>query len=322
MSYPIHVALSANKSYTIPLALCLYSMRQSAAPGTVYHFHILDSGIDRTLIERGNFEHVSWYNVENDLANLPSTLRYPASIYHRYLLPKLLPDTIDRVLYLDCDTYVQRDLSELYNMNLENNPLAAPPWLVMGTNRPQYESYLKSFPERFNLSDDSLPYFFSSQLLMDLKELRAIDATEKLIAMTHRYAKKLIYPDQDVINAFFRNKITPIGQQYNVIPAFATEKELENPEISQAYTSPSIIHFASMKPNILTGPRNSYEDTFFRFWRTSPWKNHIPYPLISLVQFPKAAAKLLNALIRMLLPYPCMLKTLGAILNSVRKIIR
>ena len=157
---------------------------------------------------------------------------------------------------------------------------------------------------------------------MDLKELRAIDATEKLIAMTHRYAKKLIYPDQDVINAFFRNKITPIGQQYNVIPAFATEKELENPEISQAYTSPSIIHFASMKPNILTGPRNSYEDTFFRFWRTSPWKNHIPYPLISLVQFPKAAAKLLNALIRMLLPYPCMLKTLGAILNSVRKIIR
>lgn len=148
----------------------------------------------------------------------------------------------------------------------------------MGTNRPQYESYLKSFPERFNLSDDSLPYFFSSQLLMDLKELRAIDATEKLIAMTQRYAKKLIYPDQDVINAFFRNKITPIGQQYNVIPAFATEKELENPEISQAYTSPSIIHFASVKPNILTGPRNSYEDTFFRFWPHLHGKITFPTP--------------------------------------------
>ncbi len=57
----IHVALSADKAYTVPLALCLHSMVQTAAPGTEYHFHILDSGVDRQLVERGHFKHLTWY---------------------------------------------------------------------------------------------------------------------------------------------------------------------------------------------------------------------------------------------------------------------
>ena len=156
---------------------------------------------------------------------------------------------------------------------------------------------------------------------MDLSAMRALDSTARLIALTQRYADKLIYPDQDIINAFFHGKITHIGQEYNVIPSFATPEELDIEEIRIAYNNPAIIHFASIKPNILTGPRNSYEEDFFNFWRHSPWKNHIPYPLISLTLFPiPCLATLLKVIIRCMIPYPRLLKCFGNILDSLRKI--
>lgn len=322
MKREIHIALSADQTYSVPLALCLYSIQQTANPDTEYHYHILDSGVDRQLIYAGGFEHITWYETKEQLKELPSYLRYPTAIYHRYLLPKLLPSSVKRVLYLDCDTMVCRDLSELCLSDMCGNPIAAPPWLVMGNNRERYEAFLKSFPERFELPDDGQLYCFSSQLLMDLSALRAMDATRRLTEMTQQFSDKLIYPDQDVLNAFFRGRITHLGQEYNVIPSYATEEELAVDEIRRAYESPAIIHFASVKPNILTGPRNSYEEDFFRLWRSSPWKAHIPYPLISLTQFPvPCLARIIKFIIRMLIPCPRLLRGFGKVLDSMRKLV-
>ena len=323
MKREVHIALSADHAYSVPLALCLYSLQQTATPGTEYHYHILDSGVDRPLISAGDFEHISWYPVADQLCELPENKRYPTAIYHRYLLPQILPESVKRVLYLDCDTFIRRDLSELYFTDMGSTPIAATPWLVMGADRQRYESFLRSFPERFNLPDDGLPYCFSSQLLMDLDALRALNAAQQLTDMTLRFADKLIYPDQDVINAFFRGRITYLPQKYNVIPAFATETELNHAEIRSAYECPAIIHFASVKPNILTGPRNAMEEEFFRFWKKSPWSRHIPYPLISLAQFPlPCVAAVLRAFIRFLIPYPRLLRMTGSLLERLRQFIR
>jgi lipopolysaccharide biosynthesis glycosyltransferase len=315
----IHIALSADKSYSIPLALCLYSLEQTANSDTEYHYHILDSGVDHALISLGNFKNISWYSTDKLLQELPCNLRYPTAIYHRYLLPELLPANIERALYLDCDTFVRKDLSQLYHSDMEGNPIAAPLWKVLGPNKTRYQKFLSSFPERFSLPDEEQQYCFSSQLLMDLAALRAMNATSKLTEMTQNFADKLIYPDQDIINAFFYGKITHIGQEYNVIPSFATPEELSADEIQKAYKDPAIIHFASIKPNILTGPRNSYEEEFFLFWQNSPWKNHIPYPLISLTQFPlPCVASLLRGIIRHLIPYPRLLRCFGKLLACLR----
>lgn len=170
-----------------------------------------------------------------------------------------------------------------------------------------------------NLPDDGLPYFFSSQLLMDLDALRAQNATQKLIETTLSYSNSLVYPDQDVINAVFRGNITPIGQEYNVIPAYAIEEELAVENIRQAYSAPVIVHFASIKPNILTGPRNSLEKDFFHFWQHSPWRRHIPYPLVSFRRLPKGLSALFYSIIRLLLPCPRLLQALGSVLNRIRK---
>ena len=49
------------------------------------------------------------------------TINY--TTFFRYLIPDLV--TSDRALYLDCNLVVTGDLSELFNMDMEEKPVAA-----------------------------------------------------------------------------------------------------------------------------------------------------------------------------------------------------
>lgn len=319
MTEPIHIALSADQAFTVPLGLCLRSIMQSANDGTTYHFHILDSGVDRKLLLRGGFTNITWYDVADKMRDLPVYERFPSATYHRFLLPSLLPTEITRVLFLDCDTVVHQDLSELYHTDLKGNAIAAVPWVVLGHYSEEYGQHLRSFPQRFGFVDDGTPYFYASLLIMDLAAMRSHGTTARIIETVRNTPReKLIWLDQDALNATLRGQITPLPLEYNVIPLFSEQLENESDAAKEAYAAPAIVHFAAMKPNILTGPRNKLEEDFFRFWQESPWKRRIPYPLISLSRMPRPASALLNSIFTALLPFPGMLRLLGKVLNALR----
>jgi lipopolysaccharide biosynthesis glycosyltransferase len=319
MPETIHIALSADKYFTVPLGLCLHSILQHANPGTRYHFHILDSGVNRPLLQRGGFSNISWYNVADKLRDLPTAGRFPSATYHRFLLPALIPQEIRRIIFLDCDTVVLRDLSELYHTNLQGNPIAAVPWEVLGHYREEYGQHLRSFPARLGLPDNGTPYFYASLLIMDLAAMRHEGTTARLIeTVRNTPAEKLLWLDQDALNAALRGRITPLPLEYNIIPLFSTQLEDESPDARAAYAAPAIIHFAATKPNILTGPRNQLEQDFFLYWQASPWAKHIPYPLISLTRLPSPLAVTLRTIFRVLLPCPRILRALGRFLAALR----
>ncbi len=57
---------------------------------------------------------------ENEFKDFPISSRYPLEIYYRLFAPLLLPNNLDRILYLDVDIVVINSLKELYNTALEN----------------------------------------------------------------------------------------------------------------------------------------------------------------------------------------------------------
>ena len=323
MAETIHIALSADKAFTVPLSLCLHSIMQSAAPETRYHFHILDSGVNRKVLMRGGFTNITWYNVADKMRDLPVYERFPSATYHRFLLPGLLPQEISRALFLDCDTVVKRDLTALYHTDLQGNTIAAVPWVVLGHYQEEYGQHLRSFPARFNLPDDGTPYFYASLLIMDLAAMRSAGITARIIETVRNTPREsLVWLDQDALNATLYGQITPLPLEYNVIPLFFEQLENESKEARAAYADPAIVHFAAMKPNILTGPRNELEAEFFRFWQESPWACRIPYPLISLTRLPGPVATILYGIFQALLPCPCILRALGRFLSVLRSLYR
>lgn len=319
MPRTLHIAMASDADFTIPLCLAMHSMVQTANPGTHYRFHLLDNGINRKLVARGDFDCV-FYDVRGRLAGLPCGGRFPASAYHRYLIPELLPADIDRVLYLDCDIMVREDLCALYDMPLGDRPIAAVPWLVLGGYREEYGKTLQSFPQRMGVEDDGTPYFYSSMLLVNLQQMRREGMAKKLIECTASSPESaLCWPDQDVINAVFRHRIASLPLRYNVIPLFLPTIADESQEAREAFLHPAIVHFAARKPNILIGPRDDMEHAFFRLWRQSPWKRCIPYPLVSLRELPPWIASLLRLPMRLCIRHPKLLHAYGALLNTLRK---
>lgn len=313
-----HIALAADASFSVPLALSLYSLQRNLSQPESYSIHLLDGGIKRELLEELELD-IHYYEVGDKLHQLPASGRFPSSIYYRYMLPEILSSDIERVFYFDADTMVCRDISPLWDLDMGNNIIAACPWVIYGQAGLEYKPMVELFCQRMSIEEDDQPYFYSSMLMMDLKRMRHEGTCEALIQTTGNYpSSKLLWPDQDILNIVLRGRISPLPLSYNVIPLFAADVHHEGVDAQQAYAEAHIVHFAATKPNILTGAKYPYEDLFFELWRRSPWHRYIPYPLVSTYGMPSLVKTILLAPIKVGIGYPHLLKCYGRFLQMVR----
>lgn len=317
-----HIALAADASFSVPLALSLYSLQQQLREPERYRIHLLDGGIDRALLQSLSLD-IRYYDLGGALAQLPASGRFPSSIYYRYMLPEILPSEIERVFYLDADTMIRRDIGELWELAMGESILAACPWEVFGQEGLQYKPLVEHFCQRMGIEEDEEPYFYSSMLMMNIQRMRQEQLSDELVQTTELYpASKLLWPDQDVLNIVLRGRMVKLPLSYNVIPLLAGEMDGESPEAQQAYANPHIIHFAATKPNILTGAKYPFEEEFFELWRQSPWKRLIPYPLVSTYGMAAWLKALILAPIKWGIASPRFLKAYGSCLKTLRCLLR
>lgn len=119
----------------------------------------------------------------------------------KFYLPALLPD-LDRVLYLDGDIIVRRDLAPLAELELGDR-LAA-----VVRDLPQV------FYER-QLLGESRDYFNSGVMLLNLRQMRAEGLTERLVeAKKASPDDKLM--DQSVLNRVMAGRVLQLPMIYNV----------------------------------------------------------------------------------------------------------
>ena len=114
-------------------------------------------------------------------------------VFARLWLAKHLP-LEDRCLYLDSDTMVRGDLSDLYSTDLNGKSYG----MVMGCI-PEYG-------------------YNSGVILMDLKKLRDDNKWDKLNEHLAKYARTYFLPDQTVINRFYKDDIFELPLKYNYPP--------------------------------------------------------------------------------------------------------
>ncbi len=321
-NHPYHIAFAADADFEIPLALALYSLEKHLAEPEKYCIHILHSGLKESRFAPLGLK-LCFYAMDDALHHLPTQPRLPTSTYYRFLLPQLLPQHVNRVLYMDCDIMVMQDLSHLWDSEMGDAIIAACPWNIYGKYREEYEPHVLSFPQRLGISDwDSTAdqYYYASFLLMDIAAMREQNVTAQLIATAENTPREqLIWLDQDTINLVLRRRIAELPLSCNVIPLFAADMQQESKEAQDAYEHPSIIHFAATKPNILTGAKLPFEEDFFRLWQESPWRRHIPYPLVSLRHYPATLRWIITLPIRLGINCPRFLRLYGTLLNTLRR---
>ncbi len=171
--------------------------------------------------------------------------------YYRIFLPRIL-NMSSRILYLDSDTIVADSLEELWDLDLEDNMVAA---------RPSCEL---PFQEMCNLSlgkDKALPYLNSGVLLIDVNKWNGNSTTEKIIDFIKGQPEKLLFADQCAINFVLSGKFKFLHPSWNVSysdwGSISTDiiTSYEMSELKSAMDHPKIIHFnGPLKPWSLDYP--------------------------------------------------------------------
>lgn len=151
--------------------------------------------VDSSLIERF------------PLSNLGALKHISRATYYRLLMADILPLSVGKVLYLDCDIIVNGSLDELWNIDLSKIPFAAVLQLGSGT----YCERL-GYPVEFG-------YFNAGVNLMNLDYCREHGLSRQFIQYIENNYSSLRYNDQDVLNAFFYDKCIHLLPQWNMTPA-------------------------------------------------------------------------------------------------------
>lgn len=251
------IASAVDDSYVPHFATVLHSAwfhNQQA------HFYLLDCGIAApTLATLSAFADALGTSLTivkidpNDLLDCTMATGSSAAVYARLLLAHALPDSCRKAIYIDCDCVVLGNLSELWNIDIENNLLAA------------VEDDLARRIERRKNGVRNLPnYVNSGVMLVNLLAWRKEDFAEA--ALKHaRTNSVLLHFDQTIINAVAAGRIRTISEKWNFMLNGSPEQRI--PSIA-----PRIIHYAGpCKPWL-------YRDAMFEPIYLCH-RNSTPYPI-------------------------------------------
>lgn len=157
--------------------------------------------------------------------------------YNRLFMAEILPDNIDKVLYLDCDIVVNHSISEFWEMPLDAYAIAAVEELGCSAE----DAY-----ERLGY-DIHYGYFNAGVLLVNLDYWRTHNLTHAFLDYIRCNFDKLRAHDQDVLNALLYDKCLHVSYEWNVEEAFyhySVIKRLEyNGELRYILRHPKILHY-------------------------------------------------------------------------------
>lgn len=209
----MNLLMALNSKYCFPSLVTIHSlMKHNPVPVTVY---VLYSAL--TEEEKAELNRVVTRNGQGTLVLLPvdehafEGLKLMSWIsketFYRLLAQKLLPETVDRFLWLDSDVLVLQNLQEFYDQDMEGQLLVATSTVAEGAI---HKHYLQ-----LTLPADTR-YFNAGVLLYDLKAQRErLDANIYEEYIKH-FSKQLKLADQDVLNAVFYRLVKYADQKtYN-----------------------------------------------------------------------------------------------------------
>lgn len=189
--------------------------------------------------------------------------------YYRLLAPKLLPSNIEKILYLDCDMIIDSDITDLYNVDINGYPIA------MSLDETFFDD------EKYQRLDYDKKYLYQNAgvALFNIKYWRDNNIVEKCFEYISNNADKIIFHDQDTLNAVLYKEMKLLPIRYNLQTGFLLTDytryyEDEMPEILEATKSPVIIHFTGASKPWFKGSRHPYRKRFMHYKNISLWKAH------------------------------------------------
>lgn len=230
----IPICLASDDNYAQHCRVTITSILFNSNKNTYCNFYILDGGIskknkDKILkLKKIKKCKISFFKIDNKwFKDCPITGENHFNIvnYYRIKIPSFFPK-LDKIIYLDSDLVVKKDLSKIYKTNISNYYLAAAEAQTSEINKARMQMPKKSH------------YINSGVLVINSKKWRKDKIEDQIFSfIKNNQPEKLINVDQDAINGTIFNSIKLLKQNWNteirtdVKPTKKYQKIINNPYI-------------------------------------------------------------------------------------------
>ena len=207
----MNIIYSTSDSFLIPATVSIKSLIKynDVNSITILHSDLSQSSIEKLRsitngtklrfveCEKLIFEKLSKYKLRMVRGNW--------NTYLRLFIPILVPD-YDRVLYIDSDTLIRGDISDLYDTNFNNNFFSAAIDYVA-------KSKYANIEDEMILKNGN--YYNCGILLMNNKKLIEIDFTNQVLNYLDKSDLDFRVADQSIINYFYSEKFVTADIGFN-----------------------------------------------------------------------------------------------------------
>lgn len=270
----MHIAFNIDSNYVQHCAVTMISIFENNKDEAI-SIHIiarnLSDGDEEILREIAIKYHNVIFFYEPDMKLLEGfnirkfSKRISIATYYRCILSRLLPTSIDKVIYLDCDIVILDSIRPFWDISLEGVGVAAVE--DMGCKEPERYEILQ-YPMEYS-------YFNAGVLLINLDFWREHDVAQACIDYFHNYPERILYNDQDLLNSVLYKDKKLVDIKWNVQDAFyrRTSRIVKEhkPKDIEALLHPVILHYTNRKPWAYDS-QHPLRNRYFYYLDLTPWK--------------------------------------------------
>jgi lipopolysaccharide biosynthesis glycosyltransferase len=209
----MNILVTLNENYLYPLKVMLRSLFITN-PEAHFHIYLMHSELTRDDLDRLHLfvarqgQKLTPIYVSPDLFDHAVVRRHFSSeMYYRLIACRYLPETVDRILYLDPDIIVLNSIRKFYSRSFYHARYIA-----------AEHGYSARMARTFNKIRLKTPaakgYFNTGVLLINVRELRSDQPFRQVVQFIENHRHQLLLPDQDTFNALYWDQVLPAAWPY------------------------------------------------------------------------------------------------------------
>lgn len=281
----VTIASNFNNNYVHTFSVSLISFLKSINSESKYEFIILSEDISEVnkkilnaIVDAYSNVHLSFYNPFFLLSGVKLFVNnsvYSKDLYVRVIIPYILSN-YDKVLMVDADTIIKKDLAVLYNTNVDNYMMAAVRDVVYGGYINGVVPGTLEYTKSVLRLDNPYDYCNTGVILLNLVRIRNNYSCEDVLHEidVQRYR---VY-EQDMLNSLFHNQVLFLDPRWNLFTYTSDiiKKCVEMAPLNdylayqEARGNPFIIHYAA-HPKPWWTNNADFGVVFWKFARLSPF---------------------------------------------------
>lgn len=178
--------------------------------------------------------------------------------WYRIFASDVISSSVKKLLYLDCDTIVTGNITDIFLQKNSEWSLAA------------VEDYMTIFPNLFERVgySQTIGYFCSGILLMNLDYFRKHNLSDKILRFAIDNPDRILFPDQDALNCVCKDTKIQLPLKYGILDPFYRDERFVKQfrdEVCDSIKDPRIVHYAGCAPWISESNYHYFYDEFWKY---------------------------------------------------------